>query len=147
MLDRIIFGLLTILVLSCCGSDNQTTENKTFSFHPKTYMINDLVGAWTIYSTVLRTAGIESESTCNVCPTIKFDYNNTAVLTFPTNRTENYSWSIALDTLSLFGASTPTNSTLPLFSNFKYKMEYRHETEFLELKLSPNKDLTYILRR
>ncbi len=117
-------------------------------------MINDLVGPWTIYSnpplfTVLRTAGIESESTCNVCPTIKFDYNNTAVLTFPTNRTENYSWRniIALDTLSLFGASTPTNSTLPLFSNFKYKMEYRHETGFLELKLSPKKDLTYILQK
>ena len=147
MLDRIIFGLLTILIFSCCGSDKQTTENKTFSFHPKSFMTNDLIGPWTINSTVLRTAGNESESTCNVCSTIKFDYNNTAVLTFPNNRTENYSWSIALDTLSLFGASTPTNSTLPLFSNFKYKMEYSQETDFLELKLSPNKDLTYILRR
>ena len=147
MLDRIIFGLLTILILSCCGSDNQTTENKTFSFHPKSYMANDLVGPWNINNTVLKTASNENESICNVCPKIKFDYNNTAVLTFPDNRTENYSWSIALDTLFLFGASTTTNSTLPLFSNFKYKMEYRYETEFLELKLSPNKDLTYILRR
>jgi len=30
---------------------------------------------------------------------------------------------------------------------FKYKMEYKQEKEFLELRLSPDKNSTFILRR
>lgn len=146
MADKIIYGLLTVLVLSACGSDKQTSENKTFTFDKQITGTKSLIGKWTISSTITRTNDSEGEGLCNVCPTITFD-NNTALLTFPDNHTENYTWKTSTDTLTLLSNNSQTVSTLPQFFHLKYKMEYRQKKEFLELRLSPDKDYTFVLRR
>lgn len=116
---------------NCTGHSNET---------------NGLIGKWTISSTITRTNDSEGEGLCNVCPTITFD-NNTALVTFPDNHTENYTWKTSADTLTLLSTNSQTVSTLPQFFHLKYKMEYKQEKEFLELRLSPDKDYTFVLRR
>lgn len=147
MCDKIIYGLLTALILSACGSDRQTSDNKAFTFDTQNTETNGLIGKWTISNTISRTSDTISETLCNACPTINFNTNN-AVITFPNSTTENYSWRITSDTLTLLPSThTPTSSTAPYFINFKYKMIYKQEKDFLELRLSPDRDLTYVLRR
>ena len=147
MCDKIIYGLLTILILSAFGcSDKQHTNNKAFTFDNQINETIGLIGEWTLSSTISRTDDSESSALCNACPTINFG-TNTAILSFPNNRTENYNWRISSDTLTLLSTKSPTSSTMPYFLDFKYKMEFKQEKEFLELKLSPNKTVTYVLRR
>ena len=141
-----IYGLLTALVLSACGSDTQTPDNKTITFDTQTNGTIGLIGKWTIGSTISRTPDTESETKCNACPTISFN-NNDAVLTYPDNRTESYHWKISSDTLTLQSTNSPTVSTLPHFFAIKYKMDYKQKKEFLELRLSTDEALTYVLRR
>ncbi|PBQ33281.1 hypothetical protein CNR22_16365 [Sphingobacteriaceae bacterium] len=136
MWSKILYGLLIIFILVACGSKNQTSENKTLTSDNHT---TGLIGEWTINSRY----GL----LCNACPIINFNNNNTAVLKFPNNRTENYRWQITLDTLTLISNSfTPTSSTIPYFMNFKYQMTYKPEKNFLELKLTHIKEKTYLLR-
>jgi hypothetical protein len=134
------------LILSACGHDRQTSDNKISTFYTQTHEIIDIIGKWAISKTISRTLDSEVEVLCNACPTITFDTNN-AILTFPNSRTENYSWSIAADTLTLLGTYETTSSTLPFFLNFKYKIEYKQKEEYLELRLTADDHLTYVLRR
>ena len=141
---KILYGLFAVLILSVCGTDKQSAHNKTHAFDNETDGTALLINKWTVSSVIRQTIN----EVCNTCPTINFNRNNTAVLQFPNNRTENYSWRITSDTLTLLCTSfTQTNSTTPYFLEFKYKMKYQSEKDFLELKLSPNKDRIYVLRR
>ena len=144
--DKIIYVLLTTLMFLSFGcSDKQSANNKVFTFDNQ-IETSGLYGEWSISSTIHRTIESESEVLCNACPTMDFG-NNAAVLTYPDSRTEHYTWKISADTLTLLSTNAQTVSTLPEFFHLKYKMEFKQEKEFIELKLSPDKSSTYVLRR
>jgi hypothetical protein len=138
---KILYGLLTVLILSACTSDIRTPDiNKSFDKIVLTNKSNRIVGEWLIGKTSSR--GISSS--CNACPKINFNDNGRSVVSFPDNTFGHYDWSIKEDTLTL--QCTEQANTFPYFFGFKYKIAYYDKTDFTELTLTADSTI-YFLRR
>jgi hypothetical protein len=140
MRNKILYSFSIVLFLCSCNPDKKYTEHKTSIPFP----YSDLPGNWAISSIIYHTDDGDKEAIGNVAPTIYFHHNNTAIITFPSKKTESYEWTTNSDTL-LLRIKNPI-TTMPYFLHLKYKMSYKREKDFLELRLS-TEGLTYKLTR
>ena len=141
MVDKIIFRLLTVLILSACDADKKTSDdNKSFDQILLSNKPDRIVGEWLIGATESR--GVKT--LCNACPKINFQNNGKATIAFLDNTSGQYDWSIKADTLKL--QCTEQANTFPYFFSLKYKMTYYDKKDYTELTLSADSSI-YFLRR
>lgn len=152
MCDKIIYGLLTVLVLSACGSDKQTSDNKAFTFDKQNSAINNhssekvgIMGEWTIIKTLGSNKDSIVETSCNVCPKINFKINEIAIITYANGTIDSLNWKVTVDTMTIKKINPKTK--FPYFFDHKYKMTFADKKEYTELKLSMENNYTYVLGR
>lgn len=138
--------VFSLLILTACSEDKKSEGKQVLSFDPRANADYSLVGHWQINGSEYITDSSESASYCNACPSIDFDMTNTALISFPDDTKESYTWYIMGDTL-LLQLAPGAKTTMPYFLHLKYKISFKKETEFVRLKLSPTKDFAYLLSR
>lgn len=103
---------------------------------------NLLIGEWGIYATISK--GVKS--TCNVCPKISFDNDQTAMVIFPSGDKGNLKWTVC-DKKLILTIIDKTNIG-EIFPDSQYEMTFTQKKDFIELELKqPEKKYSEILRR
>jgi hypothetical protein len=140
MCNKIIHGLLAVLILTACGSGNQFEQNKAVA--ADNHKTIDLIGQWTICKLIYKVDTNVRISNFTTCPKLNFSDSNAIFITSD-NKTEHYSWKTISDTLIL---KITDGTESPHLSRIKYTMTYTQDKKSLEL-LSPDKEMTYIFTR
>jgi hypothetical protein len=127
---KFIVGLFLVFVIgSNTFSGYVQAQNKSQTSSSLKHQAELLTRKWNI-----REPGI----LCNVCPQIVFKPNNTAEIINADNSMKKVNWLILKnDVLNI--------STNSVFNNVKYQIHFERQKEYLELRLSNNKKLCYIL--
>ena len=154
-IKTIFFLTLTVLILSSCSTnDPQTNLNSPTSFFADTAQNDNshslhltyanIFGDWTNCSTTF--GGVTT--TANVCRTIRFKSDGTAIITYPSQEREVISWKISNDQIDISWTGDKTDSTNRLFDESIYETHLTKDAQGFNLELkAKNKDLTYYLGR
>lgn len=145
------FFILSVLIVTFNSCNHSTTEGKKPDFvaasiiHKKklTSAANKkLTGRWGIYETVSN--GMEAN--CNVCPTIEFFSNQSAIVLKPNGQKETWHWKIVNNMLLLTSKEKPNVNRL--FADTLYELTITYKKEYVELVLQQKeKGYSYILRQ
>lgn len=150
-------GLL-FLATSCGHLDNKTTNTPntdtsiTQTISPSADSLQssilltngNILGNWTNCATI--SGGVQSVA--NVCRTIEFKKNNTAVITYPSKEKQVVNWTISDDQLIINLTGRKSDAVNRILTDSIYKMTLTKDSIGLDLELrSKNKDLIYSLRK
>ena len=136
---------MIILAFNSCGFNNKNYDDfsklERQDVTKETSKDIEIIGEWGIYHHIIN--GIIAS--CNVCPRIRFNDSQTAVLTLPSGEKEKYTWSILEKSLKLgFVQDDDLKHYLP---SSTYEMEFIKQDGYDELFLFLNKEEKFVLRK
>jgi|GEM_PF-2201639 len=150
-MNKIALVTFAILMLENLCGQNISAEKKDsykneISLKSKENLSN-IIGEWGIYETIEYTENgtskTEINSVCNACPKIKFQNDQTGILTYPNGEMSLINWKITESILTIENE----NEKLKYFDN-NYEIRFTKENNFIELELKETKKkYSYILRK
>lgn len=134
--------ILTIISLTVFCTNRQIESTKKTCVNNKPNERTSIIGEWSICATISSDG---TSTSYNVCTKVKFNIDNTAIVTIPSGDKENLNWRQNNNKLTLTNIKSKSKADT-YFDDGEYEMTFTSKKDYTELKLTQSRiNYTYVL--